>query len=107
MRAVIRASSEFGSFAIMGEEGGLEGGEGPYRWLLDPIDGTMSFTRGMGWGCLTSAWSGVAAFPVQAHRSGALRESTLETIVTGFLLVREDPLRTLMPRTWRTALWVG
>jgi fructose-1,6-bisphosphatase/inositol monophosphatase family enzyme len=32
---------------MLGEEGGLEGGEGPYRWLLDPLDGTMSFTRGI------------------------------------------------------------
>ena len=47
MRAVIRASAEFGRFAILGEEGGLEEGEGPYRWLLDPIDGTVSFTRGI------------------------------------------------------------
>lgn len=47
MRAVIRASSEFGNLAVLGEEGGLEGGETPYRWLLDPLDGTMSFTRGI------------------------------------------------------------
>jgi fructose-1,6-bisphosphatase/inositol monophosphatase family enzyme len=47
MRAMIRASSEFGRLAIMGEEGGLEEGEGLYCWLLDPIDGTMSFTRGI------------------------------------------------------------
>ncbi len=47
MRAAIRASAEFGSFPIMGEEGGLEGEDGPYRWLLDPIDGTLSFTRGI------------------------------------------------------------
>jgi histidinol-phosphatase len=47
MRAMIRASSEFGGLAIMGEEGGLERGEGPYRWLLDPIDGTLRFTRGI------------------------------------------------------------
>jgi histidinol phosphatase-like enzyme (inositol monophosphatase family) len=47
MRAKLRASSEFGRLAILGEEGGLEGGETPYRWLLDPLDGTMSFIRGI------------------------------------------------------------
>src|SRR5262249_25590519 len=40
MRTRLRASSEFGGFAILGEEGGLEGGGTPYRWLLDPLDGT-------------------------------------------------------------------
>src|SRR6202007_1102010 len=47
MRAQLRASSEFGHLAILGEEGGLEGGATPYRWLLDPLDGTMSFIRGI------------------------------------------------------------
>jgi histidinol-phosphatase len=47
MRGRLRASSEFGCLAILGEEGGLEGGETPYRWLLDPLDGTMSFIRGI------------------------------------------------------------
>ena len=47
MRAMLRASSEFGNLAVLGEEGGLAGGDTPYRWLLDPIDGTLSFTRGI------------------------------------------------------------
>jgi len=35
MRARLRASSEFGHLAILGEEGGLEGGETPYRLSRD------------------------------------------------------------------------
>ena len=47
MRQLIRASPEFGHYQILGEEEGLDGDETPYRWLLDPIDGTISFTRGI------------------------------------------------------------
>jgi len=46
---VIRAHlrQAFPSFAIVGEEYGEEGSrEGP-RWLIDPIDGTIGFARGI------------------------------------------------------------
>ncbi len=33
--------------AILGEEYGEQGGSSGYRWLLDPVDGTESFTRGV------------------------------------------------------------
>jgi histidinol phosphatase-like enzyme (inositol monophosphatase family) len=32
--------------AILGEEAGLAGGVGRYRWVLDPIDGTRAFITG-------------------------------------------------------------
>ncbi len=32
---------------ILGEEEGLDGGDSPLRWVVDPIDGTVSFTRGI------------------------------------------------------------
>jgi len=45
MRAVLRdATPEFG---IHGEEFGREGAAGGPAWLLDPIDGTISFSRGV------------------------------------------------------------
>ncbi len=47
MRAVIRTSPEFGHLPILGEEAGLEGQAAAYQWLLDPIDGTISYTRGI------------------------------------------------------------
>ncbi len=34
-------------FDILGEEEGLDGGDAPLRWVVDPIDGTVSFTRGI------------------------------------------------------------
>ena len=32
---------------VVGEEFGASSGEGPRRWILDPIDGTASYLRGM------------------------------------------------------------
>jgi histidinol-phosphatase len=34
------------SHAVMGEEYGLEGA-GPWRWIVDPIDGTKNYVRGI------------------------------------------------------------
>lgn len=44
----LRASigERFPDHAILGEEFG-EVGQGPWRWVLDPIDGTQSFIRGI------------------------------------------------------------
>lgn len=41
-------SGRFPDHAILGEEEGLSGDSGAtYRWILDPIDGTRSFIRGV------------------------------------------------------------
>ncbi len=36
----------FPDFGVLGEEFGEEGGDGP-RWIIDPIDGTIAFSRGI------------------------------------------------------------
>jgi histidinol phosphatase-like enzyme (inositol monophosphatase family) len=51
LRAVI--SKAFPSHAILGEEEGETAGSAPYRWIVDPIDGTRSFVHGVPlWGVL-------------------------------------------------------
>jgi len=41
--------------AILGEEGGLRGGEGATRWIVDPLDGTIGYSRGgVMWGPLVA-----------------------------------------------------
>jgi histidinol-phosphatase len=46
LRAAITA--RYPGHAILGEEEGLSGGaDAEYRWILDPIDGTKSFVRGV------------------------------------------------------------
>jgi histidinol-phosphatase len=42
-----RIRSEFPDDGILGEEHGEIAGTSGYRWVLDPIDGTMSFIRGV------------------------------------------------------------
>jgi len=45
LRAVI--SRAFPEHDILGEEGGLTRGTEPYRWIVDPIDGTIAFSHGV------------------------------------------------------------
>jgi histidinol phosphatase-like enzyme (inositol monophosphatase family) len=45
LRSQIRAA--FPTHAILGEEFGEERGSDPIRWILDPIDGTRGFMRGV------------------------------------------------------------
>jgi histidinol-phosphatase len=42
-----RIAAKFPQDAILGEEFGEQGGTSGYRWILDPIDGTKSFIRGV------------------------------------------------------------
>jgi histidinol phosphatase-like enzyme (inositol monophosphatase family) len=44
IRAHLRAA--FPDFGVLGEEFGVDGGTGP-QWVVDPIDGTISFARGI------------------------------------------------------------
>jgi myo-inositol-1(or 4)-monophosphatase len=46
---VIRAClhDAYPEFSILGEELGAEGGEGRPCWVVDPIDGTLAFSRGI------------------------------------------------------------
>lgn len=45
IRAIIER--DFGADAILGEEFPEKQGSTGYRWIIDPIDGTRSFTRGI------------------------------------------------------------
>ena len=40
-------AAEFPEDGMLGEEHGDEPGSGRYRWIIDPIDGTVSFARGV------------------------------------------------------------
>jgi histidinol phosphatase-like enzyme (inositol monophosphatase family) len=45
MRALIR--ERYPDHTLVGEEYGVEAGSAPVRWILDPIDGTRSYIRGV------------------------------------------------------------
>jgi len=37
----------FPDHAVLGEEGGARTGASPYRWLIDPLDGTTNYAHGL------------------------------------------------------------
>lgn len=41
------AASPFADFDVLGEEGGARETGTRYRWILDPLDGTISYTKGL------------------------------------------------------------
>ncbi len=42
-----RLREAFPEHGILGEEAGEEAGDAPWRWIVDPLDGTRSFARGV------------------------------------------------------------
>ena len=64
-------AARFPDDGVMGEEFGLERASAPRRWILDPIDGTKAFVRGVPlWGTLVACCegervlAGAACYPV-------------------------------------------
>jgi histidinol-phosphatase len=45
IRAIIKA--HYPTHSILGEEGGATEGDPDFRWIIDPLDGTKSFVRGV------------------------------------------------------------
>jgi histidinol-phosphatase len=65
---------------FLGEESGDQVGSSGYRWIIDPVDGTRSFVRGIPlWATLVGLEykgepiAGVACLPVLGHTYRALR----------------------------------
>ncbi|MFC7396414.1 inositol monophosphatase family protein [Chelatococcus sp. GCM10030263] len=42
--------------AILSEEAGLSGPAGPFRWIVDPLDGTVNYACGLPWFSVTMAY---------------------------------------------------
>ncbi len=42
-----KIKSSFPEHTILGEEGGLIEGKSDYRWVMDPLDGTMNYSHGL------------------------------------------------------------
>jgi fructose-1,6-bisphosphatase/inositol monophosphatase family enzyme len=55
-QAIVSAiRAEFPDHAILAEEGGARAGEAPYRWIIDPLDGTVNFFYGLPYFCTSVA----------------------------------------------------
>src|ERR1043166_6124918 len=68
---VLRRS--FPSIAILGEEGILGEPEADYRWVVDPIDGTVNFTYGIPHACVSIALQTKIPGATSKARSGSAR----------------------------------
>ena len=44
---VSRLKQEYPGFGILAEESGQRGGDSPYTWLVDPLDGTRNYASGV------------------------------------------------------------
>src|SRR5579884_3713811 len=76
-------STLLGKFPLdgfLGEESGDQPGSSGFRWIIDPVDGTRSFVRGIPlWATLVGLEyrdepiAGVAVLPVLGHTYRALR----------------------------------
>ena len=102
-------SARFPSDGIVGEEFGETPGTSGRRWILDPIDGTQSFVRGVPlWGSLVAVveaqfvLAGAAAFPATSeliaaangcgswHNGSRARVSAIEAVRDATVLITDD-----------------
>ncbi len=68
-----RIAEAFPAHGILGEEFGSEPGEGDFRWIIDPIDGTHNFVRGI------PVWATLIA----VERSGELQAAVVSAPALG------------------------
>lgn len=53
---IIKAiSREYPDHSILAEESGNHGSDCPYKWIIDPLDGTTNFVYGLPWFCISIA----------------------------------------------------
>ena len=95
-----RLAAERPGDAVIGEEYGSSGAEGARRWVIDPIDGTKSFVRGMDtWSTLIALQQegttvvGVVSMPALGRRWWATRGGGAFT--NGGRRIRVSPVREL------------
>jgi myo-inositol-1(or 4)-monophosphatase len=48
-----RIAEAYPDHQILGEEEGLAGAESPFRWLVDPVDGTTNYAHGFPYYCVS------------------------------------------------------
>ncbi len=110
-------AERFPGDAVLGEEFGVSSGSTGRRWIIDPIDGTKAFVRGVPlWGSLVAVVegdtviAGAAHFPgvgeslVAAngcgcwHNGARARVSTVDSLTNGTVLIT-DPRTNCAPIT--------
>ena len=88
--------SRFPDHAVLGEEGG-EVGSGPYRWIIDPIDGTRAFVSGQPmWGTLVGLQ--VDGVPIAGWMHQPVLDETHVATPAGGVLIRDGTSSPLQVR---------
>jgi len=54
-RVIERIRAAWPDHGILGEEGGVQAGSSPYRWIVDPLDGTTNYVHGHPMYCVSIA----------------------------------------------------
>ncbi|MCU1391954.1 MAG: hisN [Ilumatobacteraceae bacterium] len=107
-----RVEAEFPEHTFFGEEAGVSGGtDSPWRWIVDPIDGTTNFVRGVPvWATLIALTHcelgpvvGVVSAPAMQRRWWAaagigsfvngmpIRVSTIDSLTDGQVCITYSP----------------
>ena len=115
-------AARFPADGVLGEELGAVREEAPRRWLIDPIDGTRTFIRGVPlWGSLVAVLegdrvvAGAASFPALGERlaaapgrgcwwnGGRCRVSGIADLARATVLSTDERIATRAPRRdgWR------
>src|SRR5437870_5664484 len=79
-----RLRSAFPEVALLGEEGIAGKADAEYRWVVDPIDGTVNFAYGIPHACVSialQARTGGQKSEVRGQRSRAAHYQTLAGVV--------------------------
>jgi len=87
-----RLCSAFPDVAILGEEGVVGDAQAPWRWVVDPIDGTVNFTYGIPHACVSialqaandepgAAGNECPARPQRAHASRITPHEPFKTVL--------------------------
>ncbi|MCO5045154.1 MAG: inositol monophosphatase [Kiritimatiellae bacterium] len=90
--------SAYPSHSILGEEGRREGGDANYRWIVDPLDGTVNFSHALPYWCHSVAvqrGGETLAAAVFAPVFGEVYAASLETPA----VCNEEPIRVSEIRT--------
>ncbi len=110
-----RIEKRYPEHGILGEEFGLTNGEARLRWLLDPVDGTESFIRGVPlYGVMLGLMAGddpvvgVVHFPalretLHAWRRGGCWWNAARVHVSGVARMEEATLLTTDPQGFEAA----
>ncbi len=97
----------FPDHAVLAEESGASGKDTPYRWIIDPLDGTTNYAHGLGIYCVSVAFAAAGEILVGVILSPPLKEIFI-AVKGGGATLNGKPVRvTGTPRVSESLLVTG